>query len=111
MVKFTNQRLCGQKGKLMIFLVMSRSEPDPKKYPIYWIVDFPFYGKFVFYGTESQATEFFEKTSKREGRGNIRKANPKSREDQEMVQTEIQAVFEDIQAGIELPYYPHEGGF
>ncbi len=75
-------------------------------------MSFPHYGKFVFYGTENEAIEFFQKTSKREGAGLLRKADPKMKEDQELVQDEIANVALDRRAGIQdLPYLPHDGGF
>ena len=84
----------------------------PSDWPIYWIMTFPDYGKSVFYGTELQVQELFLKTSKREGAGLLRRADPRIKEDQELVQEEIANVALDRRAGIKnLPNLPHENGF
>lgn len=84
----------------------------PKNWPIYWILHFPFYGKFVFYGTSDEAEEIFMRYNQREGGGLLRKADPKIKEDLDFVREEIDAVLEDRRAGIKnLPYLPREGGF
>lgn len=86
--------------------------PQQEDLPIYWILHFPFYGKFVFYGTSGEADEIFLRYSKREGAGIMRKADPKMAEDLKLVRNEIDAVLEDRQAGVVgLPYLPREGGF
>ena len=79
---------------------------------IYWILHFPFYGKFVFFGTDIEATEIFQRYSRHEGAGLLRKANPNKPEDVALVREEIDNVLEDIKAGIHgLPYLPRGGGF
>lgn len=79
--------------------------------PIYWIMNFPAYRKFVFYGSEKEAVELFYKTSEREGAGLLRRADPTRREDQEIVQEEIQNVAMDRKHGVNIPALPHTGGF
>lgn len=79
----------------------------------YWIVSFPYYPTFVFYGTETEATEMFKKKSEWEqGQGTMRRADPDKKPDVELVVKEIQAVREDKQAGIkDLPFLPSKGWF
>lgn len=80
--------------------------------PIYWILFFPFYGKFVFYGTDLEAQEIFLRYSKHEGAGILRKADPAKQTDVLLVREEIDSVLEDRRAGVpNLPYLPREGGF
>jgi len=79
---------------------------------IYWILNFPFYGKFVFYGNPEEAEEIFMRYSKHEGAGVLRRADSKNKEDVLFVREEIDNVLEDRRAGIKnLPYLPREGGF
>ena len=74
----------------------------------YYIIVFPFLGKVVFYGTEGEAMEVFEKKQKWEnGGGSIVKADPNNKEHVKLVVDEICAVREDRKAGIQnLPYLP-----
>ena len=93
----------------MAFELIRRGSDDGR---IYWIMNFPHYGEFVFYGTDVEAVELFQKTALREGPGLLRKADPKMKRDQELVQDEIANVALDRRAGIkDLPYLPHDGGF
>lgn len=81
------------------------------KTPAYWIIDVPYYGKFVFYGTEEDA----EKKKNEYGNWNrvIAKkhlAQIKDKNDWDMVTREILSVCEDRKNGINgLPYLPNEG--
>ena len=93
-------------------MTLELTKSSPSEWPVYWIMNFPNYGKMVFYGTELQAQELFTKTSVREGAGLLRKADPRMKEDQELVQEEIANVALDRRAGIKnLPHLPHENGF
>lgn len=77
----------------------------------YWLMTFPFYGTFVYYGTDIEAQIFFEKRVIWEGGGSYRKANPFIKKDFELVNQEIDAVKEDRASGIKIPTLPKSGGF
>ena len=79
----------------------------------YWIVSFPYYGIFVYYGTEKDANEMFKKKSDWEqGQGTMHRADPDKKSDKNLVCAEIQAVRDDRAAGIkDLPYLPSKGWF
>lgn len=81
--------------------------------PCYWIISFPSYGTFVFYGTEEEAKIVFEKKSTWENSvGILRKADSKIKEDWQIVNKETEAVRQDKAAGIkDLPYLPNQDGF
>ena len=80
--------------------------------PCYWIVSFPLYGKFVFYGTEYAVYDLLFKTEEREHeKGNVRRADPGLQEDKIMVMKEIIGVREDRERGIQVPYYPDDKGW
>ena len=80
---------------------------------IYWIISFPSYGTYVLYGTEGDAKFDYEKRSAWENTpGFLRTADPKIKEDWNLVNKEIDAVREDTAAGIkDLPYLPKQDGF
>jgi hypothetical protein len=86
-------------------------EDDPK--PEYWIMEFPEYGKFVYFGTETEASVYFGKKLNWEGgKGSIKLADPQNKEDRKLVIAEIQAVREDRASGIrDLPFLPSKGWF
>jgi hypothetical protein len=77
----------------------------------YWIVNFPYYGTFVFYGTDKEAQEMFsKKKSWEQGDGTMHRADPDNKRDKELVVKEITAVREDRAAGIKnLPFLPGRG--
>ena len=79
----------------------------------YWIINFPTYGTFVFYGTDIEAQELFTYKEKWENcPGVLRLADPSNKQDWELVNKEIDAVKEDKAAGIKgLPTLPKQDGF
>jgi hypothetical protein len=79
----------------------------------YWIVCFPDYGTFVYYGAEKDAKEMFEKKQLWEsGEGTMHRADPDNKKDRAEVCKEIQAVRDDREAGIKnLPFLPSKGWF
>ncbi len=79
----------------------------------YWIVCFPYYGTFVFYGTARDAQEMFDKKQAWEnGEGTMHRADPDKSADKKKVCDEIQAVRDDRAAGIkDLPFLPSKGWF
>lgn len=82
------------------------------KPPSYYILSFPLYGKFVFYGPEYEAYEILLKTEAREHeRGKLRKANPDSMDDRKMVMAEILASREDRANGVDVKFLPQEGWY
>ena len=79
----------------------------------YWIVCFPYYGVFVFYGSENEAREMLDKKSEWEKtRGTMRRADPDNKTDRSIVVQEIEAVRADRTAGVKnLPFLPSKGWF
>lgn len=78
--------------------------------PEYYILIFPMYGKFAFYGTRQEAYELFYKTQDREKeKGFILLADPENKQHRKIVSDEILAVRADRSAGQDLPYYPARG--
>lgn len=79
----------------------------------YWIVSFPYYGVFVYYGTATDAQAMFDKKQLWEqGTGTMRRADPDKKIDRDLVCSEIQAVRDDRAAGIKnLPFLPSKGWF
>lgn len=79
----------------------------------YWILTFPDYGSYVFYGTEKEAQEeYIRKTEWERQPGVLRRADPGIKKDWELVNQEINNVMEDRACGIKgLPFLPREDGF
>ncbi|MDE2103707.1 MAG: hypothetical protein KGL39_41100 [Patescibacteria group bacterium] len=77
----------------------------------YYIMNFPFYGKSVFYGTEAEAKEFFLRRGSWEGGGDYHKADKGNKEDSDMVVSEIINVRLDIMSGVPLEELPREDWF
>lgn len=83
-------------------------EQTPPKH--YFILSFPYYYTFVFYGTEVEAKELFLHKCEWEGTGTMRKADPKIKQDADLVREEIVNVRIDRANGIKgLPYLPGKG--
>lgn len=77
----------------------------------YWIINIPYYGEFVYYGTQLQAKEFYDQKCEWEHtKGTLIKADPENKSHRILVQKEIEAIWQDKQAGIkDLPLYPGKG--
>jgi len=87
---------------------LSLFKPSPEKN--YWIMSFPYYYTFVFYGTETEAKELFIHKCEWEGTGTMRKADPSNEQDSALVREEIINVRLDRDAGIpNLPFLPGRG--
>lgn len=77
----------------------------------YWIINIPYYGEYVYYGTQVEAGIEFDKKCKWENTvGTMHKADPENKQDREKVMKELKAVWEDRQAGIkDLPFMSSKG--